>query len=76
MHLVFTWIQWCGKWTQARLLIDRYDFKIVEMWWQLRKEIASWSDLWKKIKEVIDAWYLVDDELWGEIMKKAIEEQK
>ncbi len=76
MHLVFTGIQWCGKWTQARLLIDKYGFKIVEMWGQLRKEISSGSELGKEIKKVIDAWYLVDDELGWKIMQKAIEEYK
>lgn len=76
MHLIFTWIQWCGKWTQWRLLIEKYGFEIVEMWWEFRKIISSWSELWKKIKEVIDAWYLVDDKLWGEVMKQAIENYK
>ena len=76
MHLVFTWIQWCGKWTQARLFAQKYWFEIVEMWWEFRKVVSSWSDLWIKIKKVIDAWYLVDDKLWSEVMKQAIDKYK
>ncbi len=76
MHIVFTGIQGCGKWTQGRLLQEKYDFKIVEMWGQFRKEIKSWSELWTEIKKVIDAWFLVNDELGGQVMKKAIEEFK
>lgn len=74
MHIVFTWIQGCGKWTQWRLLQEKYGFEIVEMWWELRKVIASWSDLWIKLWEVMDAWNLVSDDLWWEVMKSAIED--
>ncbi len=76
MKLVFTWIQGCGKWTQARLLWEKYWFELVEMWWELRKVIASGSELWKRIKEVIDAGYLVDDKLGWEVMKGAIDSYK
>lgn len=72
MKLVFTGIQGCGKWTQGRLLAEKYDYKIVEMGWELRKVIASGSDVWKKLKEIMDAWYLVSDELWAEVMSQAI----
>ena len=74
MKLVFTGIQWCGKWTQARLLQEKYNFEIVEMWGEFRKVIESGSELWKEIKEIMDAGYLVNDTLWAEVMKWAIEE--
>lgn len=73
MKLVFTWIQGCGKGTQWRLLAEKYGFEIVEMWGELRKVIASWSDLWKELKSVMDAGFLVNDELWAQVMKTAIE---
>lgn len=73
MKLVFTGIQGCGKWTQARLLAENFGFDIVEMGWELRKVIASGSELWKKLKEVMDAGYLVSDELGAEVMRGAIE---
>lgn len=76
MHLVFTGIQWCWKWTQWRLLQEKYGFNIVEMWGEFRKAVKSGSELWLKIKKVIDAGYLVNDELWREIMKQAIQENR
>jgi len=24
MKLAFVWIQWCGKWTQGRILAEKY----------------------------------------------------
>lgn len=73
MKLVFTGIQGCGKGTQGRLLKEKYGYEIVEMWGELRKVIASGSELGKKLKEVMDAGYLVSDELGAEVMKGAIE---
>ncbi len=73
MKLVFTGIQGCGKGTQWRLLQEKYGFEIVEMGWELRKVIASGSELWMKLKQVMDAGYLVSDELWTQVMKWAIE---
>ncbi len=73
MKLVFTGIQGCGKGTQGRLLQEKYGFEIVEMWGEFRKVIASGSELGKKLKEVMDAGYLVSDELGAEVMKGAIE---
>lgn len=73
MKLVFTGIQGCGKGTQARLLQEKYGFEIVEMWGELRKVIASGSELGQKLKAVMDAGYLVSDELWAQVMQSAIE---
>lgn len=72
MKLVFTWIQWCGKWTQARLLIEKYGFHLIEMWGEFRKIIQSWSELGKEIKSIIDAWYQVPWELGKKVMEQAI----
>jgi adenylate kinase len=76
MNLVFTWIQWCGKWTQARLLIEKYWFEIVEMWWELRKIIKSWSDFWKTLKKILDEGNLTPPEMVAEIIKKVVTENK
>jgi len=76
MKLVFTGIQGCGKGTQGRLLAEKYGFEIVEMWGELRKVIASGSELWMKLKEVMNKGFMVSDELWAEVMKGAIEDYK
>lgn len=72
MKIVFTWIQWCWKWTQARILVEKHGFKLVEMWAEFRRVVNSWTELWNKIKEIIDSWAQVNAELWKEVMKEAI----
>lgn len=75
MKIVFTWIQWCGKWTQARLLIEKYGFTLIEMWTEFRKLVASWTELWNKVKKIIDSGAQVDSELWTEIMESVLVKQ-
>jgi len=75
MKLVFTWIQWCGKWTQARLLVDNYGFKLLEMGQELRNIIASENELWMKLKWIIEAWNLVNPEIVWEVMTEILENQ-
>jgi adenylate kinase len=76
MKLVFTGIQGCGKGTQWRLLAEKYGFEIVEMWGELRNVIASGSELWLKLQEVMNKGFMVSDELGAEVMKWAIEKYK
>ncbi len=75
MKLVFTWIQWCWKWTQARKLVENHWYTLLEMWQELRKIAESWSELWKKVKSVIESWALVTPEIVGEIMEEVISKQ-
>lgn len=75
MKLVFTWIQWCWKWTQARILQEKFWYNLVEMWAEFRKIVKSWTELWNKVKEVIESGAQVDAELWWEIMREAINSQ-
>ena len=75
MKLVFTGIQWCGKGTQARLLVEDHGFKLLEMWQEFRKIVASGTELWNKIKTILDSWAQVTDELGKEIMESVIKEQ-
>lgn len=72
MKIVFTWIQWCGKWTQARLLVEKYGFTLLEMWNEFRKLVASWTELWNKVKKIIDSGAQVDSDLWKEIMENVL----
>ena len=75
MKLVFTGIQGCGKWTQARLLVENHGYSIVEMWTEFRAIAKSDTDLGRTIKSIIDSWKYVDEELWRQVMKTAIEKQ-
>ena len=75
MKLVFTWIQGCWKWTQARFLIEKYWFKLLEMWWCLREIVASKSSLWKKIKEKFEAGHLITPDIVWKLIKEVLEKQ-
>ena len=72
MKIVFTGIQWCGKWTQARILVENYGFKLLEMRNEFRKLVASWTELWNKVKAIIDSWAQVDAELGKQIMENVL----
>lgn len=76
MKIVFTGIQGCGKWTQARILKEKYWFKILEMWTEFRNIVKSWTELGNKIKEIIDNWRQVPEELWKKIMETILLEHK
>nr|MDD3719948.1 nucleoside monophosphate kinase [Candidatus Gracilibacteria bacterium] len=72
MRLVFTGIQGCGKGTQARVLVEKYGFTLLEMGTEFRKIIASGSDLGKQLKEIIDAGFQVPGDLGIKVMEEAI----
>lgn len=76
MKLVFSWIQWCGKWTQARVLVEKYWFSLLEMWQCLRDISKEESELWKKVKETIEAWILVTPDIVCQIMKETLKKIK
>ncbi|MBD5396697.1 adenylate kinase [bacterium] len=63
-----------GKGTQSEKLIARYGLFHISTGDMLRKEIASGSDLGKKIDEVISAGHLVSDELIMSIIRKTLAE--
>ncbi|MBO7268125.1 MAG: nucleoside monophosphate kinase, partial [Bacteroidales bacterium] len=50
-----------GKGTQAKLMVEKYNFHHVSTGDLLRKEIAKGSELGLKAKELIDAGNFVDD---------------
>lgn len=76
MKIVTTWIQGCGKGTQARLLVENHGFILVEMWAEFRKVVASGSDLGNEIWAIINSWALVSDELGIQVMETALKKYK
>lgn len=74
MKLAFVWIQWCGKWTQGRILAEKYWFKVLELWTEFRNIIKSGSELGEKIKELVNNWMQVTEDLWREVMEKILTE--
>ncbi len=73
MKLVFSGIQWCGKWTQARLLEEKHWAKILEMWGEFRRVISSGNELWETLKEIMNRGDQVNWELGWKVMEDAIE---
>jgi len=72
MKLVLIWIQGSGKWTQARILAEKYGFSIFETWWALRNIAKQDSELWKLVKETIEAGKQVTPEIIEDIVKDFI----
>lgn len=61
--LVFIGPQGSGKGTQATILADKYDFKIVEMGSLLRAEAARETDQGREVRDIINHGDLVPTQL-------------
>lgn len=68
MFIILSWVQGSGKGTQWRILKDKFWFKIFETGAELRKHIAENTEIWKKVKSIIEAWNLV----WIDIIEEII----
>ena len=68
MKIIFVWIQGSGKWTQWKILSEKYGFNIFETGWALRTISKEESELWNRIRETINAWKLVDIKTIGDII--------
>lgn len=74
MKLVFSGIQWCWKWTQARILIEKYNYKLIEMWQCLRELWNKDNELWRKIKDTLLKWELLSPEIVCDVIKDVLVE--
>jgi adenylate kinase len=70
MKIVLSWIQGSWKWTQWKILQDIHKFRIFETGWIIRKKAKEDSDLWRTIKNTIEAWNLI----WIDLIKEMIED--
>lgn len=73
MNYVFIGIQGSGKWTQARLLEEKFDFKLFESGTALRNIAKEDSELWKLVKENIEKWNHINPSVVEDIMNDIIE---
>jgi len=55
------WIQWCGKGTQAKLLLKHFEwqFDYLEMWQLFRANMSNDNIIWNFCKDIVNAWELV-----------------
>ena len=74
MKIILIWIQWSWKWTQAKILKEKYGFKIYETWKFLREIASKDNELWRKIKSIIDSWRQVSPDVVEEILKEVMKD--
>jgi len=72
-NYVFIGIQGSWKWTQARLLEEKYDFKLFESGTALREIAKEDSELGKLVKKTIEAWDQINPSVVENIMTDIIE---
>lgn len=72
-NYVFIGIQGSGKWTQARLLEEKYDFKLFESGTALRTIAKEKSELWELVKKEINAGNQLEPYIIEDIMTDIIE---
>ena len=70
---VFIGIQGSGKWTQARLLEEKYNFKLFESGAALRNIAKENSELWKLVKKTIEVGNHVSPEIIENIITDILE---
>lgn len=77
-NIMLVGIQWSGKWTQARKILEKYpnDYILFEMWGELRKLIQSGTPDGDHAKSFMDQGLKVPTEYVVRLSKKFIEENK
>lgn len=76
MKIIFIWIQWSGKWTQWRILVEKHGFKIYETGTALREIASQNTPLWQLVKSTIDAGKQVSPEIVEDILQEVITQNK
>lgn len=76
MKIIFIWIQWSGKWTQWRILVEKHGFKIYETGTALREIASQNTSLWQLVKSTIDAGKQVSPEIVEDILQEVITQNK
>lgn len=76
MDIVLFGIQGSGKGTQAKRLAAEFGFDIFEAGGELRKIVASGSELGKTVQSYIDKGHLVPHEIIMQVVKEAVSSRK
>ncbi len=67
--LFLLWIQWCGKWTQAKLLMEKFtNHFYFEMWETLRSLHSNSNLIWNYMKDCMNRWEMVDNFITNDLM--------
>jgi len=71
--LILLWIQWCGKWTQSKLLIKKLSNHLYyEMWETLRLFHKEDNLIWNYMKDCMNRWEMVDNFISNWLAETAI----
>lgn len=73
MILLFLWIHWAWKWTQARLLVKKYWFELFESSHILRNVSAEDTDIWRLVKKCMVDGKFVPIEIMSSILDSILE---
>ncbi len=68
MDIILFGMQGSGKGTQGKFLAEKYNLKTFEMGGELRRMIESGSELGQKVKTIVEAGNLVDDDTIVEVI--------
>lgn len=72
-NLVLFGMQGAGKGTQAKILAEKFGYRIFETGAELRALMKESSDLAKKVKEIVERGDLVPNEIVMEIISQFVE---
>ena len=75
LNLIFLGPPGAGKGTVAQAVMDKYKLTQISTGDLIRAEIASGSQLGKKLEVVVNAGHLVSDDLIAEIFEKEVKKQ-
>ncbi|EKD66113.1 MAG: hypothetical protein ACD_49C00064G0016 [uncultured bacterium (gcode 4)] len=68
MDIILVGIQWSGKWTQARKIVDNFSYSFFEMWQKLRNFCEIGHELSQDVREHINLWKLVPQDMIAKIL--------
>ena len=73
--IILAGIQWCGKWTQAQKLLEKYGNKIAyfETGNILRALMSNDNAIWDYLKDTVNSWRLVSDNIITGLFKLFLE---
>lgn len=76
MHYILIWVQGSWKGTQAKKLVDNYNFATFSTWDALREHIKNNTEIWKEVKSIIESWNLVNDIIIWKIVTDFLNKDK
>lgn len=72
--LIFLWVQWCGKWTQGKLLLQEYPNTVyMEMGQLCRALMSNDNGIGNYIRDIVNSWAMVDNFITHDLLHTTIQ---